>query len=253
MTRTYKKLKEENDLENEQSEKLDRTINSLRRNSDTLKNNILNKNLALNLKTSRKSNYNTEASCQTEPIKIKSEESEESEQMRKLDLSGLETINSYKNEIELFGLLMKSPELFVNVDEPKPDAKGFVTNVKERNNNSLVEQREEPDQNNLTKSSVKTDRNDDLANINKYKAFAQQQFEKIKRKFGDQFKTYEEFMKSNLAKMHQYVLDENFKSVIKNKDNGSLSAFRAVERLNHCINDTENTLNEKTNSGEENR
>jgi len=34
-----------------------------------------------------------------------------------IDMSGLESLNKYKKEIELFGLLMKSPELFIDTGD----------------------------------------------------------------------------------------------------------------------------------------
>lgn len=48
-------------------------------------------------------------------------------------MSGLESLNKYKKEIELFGLLMKSPELFIDTSDKENEmGNSSQSSVKEK-------------------------------------------------------------------------------------------------------------------------
>jgi len=109
-----------------------------------------------------------------------------------VDISGLESLNKYKKEIELFGLLMKSPELFIDTGDKENDRIIGDSSFKD-------------------KSKIKGEKTfEDIKKSKQDKLFA---------KFGDSFKTFEDFINSNIYKMHNYLeKDEEFKSVMKDKN-----------------------------------
>lgn len=92
----------------------------------------------------------------------------------KLDMSGLEMLNEYKNEIEMFGLLMKSPELFI-------DTKNNNDNNKENSVNYTTRDNSKSDKGKNLKADLTAEKT--IEELKKAKQ------DKLYSKFGESFKT----------------------------------------------------------------
>jgi len=100
-------------------------------------------------------------------------------------------LNKYKDEIILFGEIMKNPEKFYQDEELNE----LEFDKKDNFNNNYIE-----------------DENDPNRTILKNR-------ERLRTKFGDRFITYNDFMISNIYKLNEYIEGDIYKNAIKHKDN----------------------------------